>query len=285
MRRIIVPLMILLLLASGAAMAAFDPDWPPLPPESIPEYDRISYELLSMERAKLAIYCGDLTQLSRPFTLLELACLSPEELRLLCNTIFAAHGLIFKSEQFSKHFSFFPWYKPERKDASELLTEVDKRNIQAIQAFEKAPDRKMDETALRKVLIGGWHALPITPSGYNDRMLLKADGEAVYYFNQMDGTKRVWKMEGRWRLEKGYVILEIKTKYVNLGGYYTEPYGSYGSDFILEHSYTGVLQLDKPQIFRLPVLEYLPTAEAGLPRVRLGSNSFWRMWDVSVFEE
>ena len=282
MRKAIALFFFLLLLPGGIVLGQKNES--PLEPSLVPETDRLSYASLSFERAKLTVYNGDLTQLTAAFSHLELACLSKEELRLLRNTIFAAHGMIFKADDLRQHFGQFPWYKPVRTNVDGLLTDMDKLNVQSIQAFEIAP--QLPEAARSKLmsaLVGGWHALNCVPAGHVDRILILADGTVKYYFNEMAPFKRIWKMEGKWRPENGYLIMEISTKYVFLGGYYRGPnYIDFGE---IMGDCTGVLQLSKPQVFRLPVHELVNDTERGLPKIRLGSQDFWRMWEVQDFRE
>ncbi len=172
-RRAITLFFLLLLLPGGIVLGQEDEC--PLEPALVPETDRLSYASLGFERAKLTVYNGDLTQLTAAFSHLELACLSREELRLLRNTIFAVHGMIFKADDLRQHFGQFPWYKPVRTNVDDLLTDMDKLNVQSIQAFEIAP--QLPEAArskLKSALIGGWHGLNCVPAGYDDRILMLA---------------------------------------------------------------------------------------------------------------
>ena len=136
MRKAIALFFLLLLLSGGIVIGQEEP---PLEPSLVPETDRLSYASLSLERAKLAVHNGDLSQLATAFSHLELAVLSKEELRLLRNTIFAAHGMVFKADDLRRHFEQFPWYKPERVSVDESFTKTDELNIESIQAFESAP--------------------------------------------------------------------------------------------------------------------------------------------------
>ncbi|MGE5549266.1 MAG: hypothetical protein ACM3ZC_01885 [Bacteroidota bacterium] len=160
-----------------------------------------------------------------------------------------------------------------------VLGHVDKYNIQSIQAFETAP--KLPEAArakLKSALIGGWHALPVVAAGYVDRIFISADGEVVYSFNEMAPYDRVWKMEGKWREENGYLVMEISTKCISLGGYYQGPNAiDFGA---IVDDYGGVLLLNKPQVFKLPVHKLANDPESGLLKMKLGSWDFWRMWDA-----
>ena len=67
-----------------------------------------------------------------------LAGKSLAELRMMRNEIFARHGYIFKSHDLKNHFHQCGWYEEKHTDVSKLLTEVEVRNIQLIQKFEKA---------------------------------------------------------------------------------------------------------------------------------------------------
>ena len=51
--------------------------------------------------------------------------------------IYARHGKVFKDQWLQKYFSSFDWYKANPNFKDEVLTEVEKRNIATIAAYEK----------------------------------------------------------------------------------------------------------------------------------------------------
>lgn len=62
---------------------------------------------------------------------------SQSELRIMRNEIFARYGYIFQSEDLKNYFNSKKWYKPALNNVNELLTEIDKKNIELIANFEK----------------------------------------------------------------------------------------------------------------------------------------------------
>jgi hypothetical protein len=62
---------------------------------------------------------------------------SKEELRIMRNEIFAAHGYIFKSADLRDYFSKTKWYNPRFQDVTDKLTDIEKHNIQLILKYEK----------------------------------------------------------------------------------------------------------------------------------------------------
>ncbi len=62
---------------------------------------------------------------------------SREELRLMRNEIFAAHGFIFKAEDAKRYFKSQKWYSPQYSDVSDRLTPIEKNNVDLILDFEK----------------------------------------------------------------------------------------------------------------------------------------------------
>lgn len=62
--------------------------------------------------------------------------LSKSELRLMRNEIFARYGYRFKSDDLRLYFTKKGWYSPERDNADEFLTDLEKRNIDLIRRFE-----------------------------------------------------------------------------------------------------------------------------------------------------
>ena len=51
--------------------------------------------------------------------------------------IYARHGKVFKESWLQNYFSSFPWYKADPNFTDEMLTEVEKKNIATIAAYEK----------------------------------------------------------------------------------------------------------------------------------------------------
>lgn len=76
------------------------------------------------------------TQLDSKLTEPELANMSKGLLRLIRNAIYARHGRTFNSYDLQRFFGYETWYKPNPNYSDDLLTEIDKYNIELIQKYE-----------------------------------------------------------------------------------------------------------------------------------------------------
>lgn len=61
---------------------------------------------------------------------------SKDELKIMRNEIFARHGFIFSTDAMKKHFSAMSWYKPEQKNVDNLLSPVERHNVELIRKVE-----------------------------------------------------------------------------------------------------------------------------------------------------
>jgi hypothetical protein len=59
-----------------------------------------------------------------------------EDASKLRNEIYARRGKIFKDKWLQKYFSSFAWYKANAKFSESLLTEIEKRNVATIKAYQ-----------------------------------------------------------------------------------------------------------------------------------------------------
>ncbi|WP_197277356.1 caspase family protein [Sphingomonas profundi] len=73
---------------------------------------------------------------TRALSRAELAKLSPGELRIARNEIYARHGRIFTSPDLERYFSRFPWYRP-KPAAPITLSAIEQKNVLLMQAEEK----------------------------------------------------------------------------------------------------------------------------------------------------
>lgn len=68
----------------------------------------------------------------------DLARLPLADLRLMRNEIFARRGYVFRREDLRRHFAAQPWYRPRFDDVMTQLSAIERANLQAIQARERA---------------------------------------------------------------------------------------------------------------------------------------------------
>jgi len=62
--------------------------------------------------------------------------LTPWDLKIMRNEIFARHGYIFKTKEMIDYFSQQRWYRPLYSDVSSLLSATEKKNIDFIKQYE-----------------------------------------------------------------------------------------------------------------------------------------------------
>ncbi|MHA7058124.1 YARHG domain-containing protein [Aquimarina sp. M1] len=68
----------------------------------------------------------------RIFTKDELSNKTKEELSVIKNEIFASHGYMFTKKNWQDYFESKTWYKPSETDATNKLTDIEKRNVELI---------------------------------------------------------------------------------------------------------------------------------------------------------
>ena len=68
----------------------------------------------------------------------DLSVLTRTEVAEIRNEIFARHGYVFSSSQWSDYFSTADWYYPDSSFSNDMLSSTEKQNIDTITAYEKA---------------------------------------------------------------------------------------------------------------------------------------------------
>ena len=99
----------------------------------------------------------------------DLAALSPEELRVLRNAVFARYGRTFQDAALQEYFASRPWYKPRADFNEKMLTAGDRANADIIKAFESGGPRPRPSTRLP---CGGGGGLS-TVWSHDDRKILR----------------------------------------------------------------------------------------------------------------
>lgn len=66
------------------------------------------------------------------------------DLEILRNTIFARHGLTFKTKKVRQFFDYVEWYIPVSTNVDNQLTEIEKENIVLLKRFEKYAEDNYD---------------------------------------------------------------------------------------------------------------------------------------------
>jgi hypothetical protein len=136
----------------------------------------------SLARAEQKIVSG--STLTRE----DLAALSPDELRVLRNVVFARYGRTFQDEELREYFAGRPWYKPRADFSEKMLTAGDRANAELIKAFESggtAPARSDAAAVQREVgtALNSW-AASTTGKNLFEHMRFYAETLETYYLKQ-----------------------------------------------------------------------------------------------------
>jgi serine/threonine-protein kinase len=84
----------------------------------------------AQQRAEQKILAGSLLSGA------DLSGLTPAQLRLLRNTVYARYGRVFQGSDLQQYFQSRPWYRPRTDYTDRLLTTNDRANADLIKAFE-----------------------------------------------------------------------------------------------------------------------------------------------------
>jgi hypothetical protein len=90
---------------------------------------------------------------------------------------------------------------------------------------------EFNDKKIRLELVGVWQASSSVGSGMNDNFQFFADGKFQFNYNQMDGTKRIFSYGGKWKIEKGKLILTLEKISFLLGGKWVKATGSIATDY------------------------------------------------------
>ena len=78
----------------------------------------------------------DFSKLDKCLNQSDIKDLTPAQLRLMRNAIYARHGRTFKSVDLQSLWECYTWYKKNPNYSDSLLTDIDKYNIELIQKYE-----------------------------------------------------------------------------------------------------------------------------------------------------
>ncbi|MEP7219679.1 MAG: YARHG domain-containing protein [Bacteroidota bacterium] len=73
---------------------------------------------------------------SRLITKADLKSMTPFQLKIMKNEIFARHGFVFKSPEMVEYFSKQPWYKPDSNYSESSLSKTERENVALISSLE-----------------------------------------------------------------------------------------------------------------------------------------------------
>ncbi|MGB8509166.1 MAG: protein kinase, partial [Pyrinomonadaceae bacterium] len=147
----------------------------------------------------------------------DLTTLTPTELRLLRNSVFARYGRGFDTPELKRYFQSRPWYK-ERADFNEVqLTDADRANAELIKAFENGnAGAKPDSSATLKdvrATLDAW-ADSTRDRDLDAHMSHYADTLQTYYLKQ--GVNSAQLRSERARAFQRYDEMDVKLDHIGI---------------------------------------------------------------------
>ncbi|MDR0331261.1 MAG: YARHG domain-containing protein, partial [Chitinispirillales bacterium] len=236
-------------------------------------FDDYDYALFSsyapnigFSAGKRVVYNGSVLLLDLRIPETALAALDKKELRLLRNAIFAKHGMIFQSEDLKAHFKQFDWYNPKSGNVTDKLTDIDKRNIENIQAFENA---KPKHNLSKKDLAGSFN--DVTPAPSNCRTININDDNAIGYSGGGEDGFR-----GSYKIENGFLSVLVTEQPIGEPEYLLDNRWRWPSGVTYRE---GIAVYKEPVKLVFPVGDVIPHPNEELGKFvrgrQIGSVTWW----------
>jgi len=211
---------------------------------------------------------------------ISLAQLTPDELRLLRNSIYAKYGRIFSSKDLTDYFSKFSWYIPKKKNVDSLLTEIDKINIEKILLFENAYNNPKSVTINKKDLTDPWCETVTMPADWPKTFIFESNDSVKYFISKETPLKIFSGFGASYSLtqNKGFLTLNVTEIYfTNHSNEYDEYFGSFWWN---STDGENIVSLSKPIVLNLPIssISELSFGNGELKRntIMIGSQNFYQ---------
>jgi hypothetical protein len=163
--------------------------------------------------------------------------------------IYARHGYRFNSQDLILYFNRFDWYNPRFENVDNLFTDVDKYNIQLIQAFENRNEN------LQNIIwhnpAGVWQDGPIMNSGWSNRFVIHTNGQMEFYFSQMSKIGIGFGMNGNYTIRGNVLIYSVTQVYFIMND--SEINYSAMSGYQWRNTIQNTFTLEKPIVYKFPV--------------------------------
>ena len=224
--------------------------------DSLYENDRISIIIKKLHDQVTISYTNHLSEIN-----------DKDELIILRNSIYANHGMIFKSQYLNNYFLKCKWYKPLLINVDNKLTENDKYNIRIIQYAEKLLSLKSELNKkdisytdqlndTENLLIGIWHTVPIMPSGWAETYSFYPNRKVIERSSTMDCSTRLIHKIGNWRLKDNSLLISFISKSHIVGGRYIKSSGSCGTENELIDGKEVISKIDIIETFSISEIHY-----------------------------
>jgi len=205
------------------------------------------YSNLGFSAGKIVVYNGYHSLLNELHDT-DLAVLTPAELRILRNTVFASKGMIFQSDDLTAHFSRFDWYRPENRNVDDRLSNSEREIISRIQAFENL---RADRNVSKSDLVGIWHGLEPVAAAFRNIIEIRDDNTIEFGYNEMH-PKVAIVSKGTYSIENGFLVVFITEQTLYFGGYFHSGYASLIGG--MNGARLGTLIFDEPVGMVFPIV-------------------------------
>lgn len=224
-------------------------------PKYYPYSSYYNYEVQWVVNSGMQALMGDISKLNTGISDFDLARLSNKDLRFLRNMVYAKYGHIFSSEDLTKYYSNFEWYKPSKKITDSDLTEDERKLIERIKLFETR-NEKAKTVALPAELNGFWQREnPVVAAGYSEGFVFWNGKEARWVPSEMKNLKVFGKLKGEYKIAGNVLIFSVKQiAFVEAVPNYEEwipgweEYKDWGKG-----TEDNVVTFNKPLVFKFPI--------------------------------
>ncbi|MBA2133687.1 YARHG domain-containing protein [Hydrogenispora sp. UU3] len=194
------------------------------------------------------------------------------------NAIYAKHGHIFASEELTEYFSRFDWYKPTKTVSYADLSEVERKNIEMIQKFEKM-DENSETIVWGPEKEGVWQDIFVMAAGWSDRFVIYSDIKIEFLFSQMSELQLIKGLAGTYTI-RGNVLL-FSVSQIDIYEHDARFQESGGDGFTWANPKENTIYFKDPVILRFPVSKIYTFNKFGIERlaVEIGGREFYKMAD------
>ena len=151
---------------------------------------------------------GDLTLFDNKISDLALAKMNNSELRLLRNMAYAKYGHIFNSEDLTKFYSQFGWYKPVKKVSDSELSEKELKLVNRITVFETRQETKAS-LKFGKEINGVWHISAVMPATWADRFVIEPENIMEFLVSNFEENPVVKEYLGHYEIRGNVIIFNV----------------------------------------------------------------------------
>ena len=121
---------------------------------------------------------------------------------------YAKYGHIFNSEDLTKFYSQFGWYKPEKKVSDSELSEEELKLVNRITVFETRQESKAS-LKFGKEINGVWHISAVMPSTWADRFVIEPENIMEFLVSNFEDNPVVKEYLGHYEIRGNVIIFNV----------------------------------------------------------------------------